>query len=71
MYICMCAYIHIVIEIGTKLNHCFFLKGLLQSKNKKLTSVQLELILQLREYASDSHILPEKKNSLKNIIGKV
>lgn len=69
---CMCAYTHTFTQIGTKLNHCFFSKGLLYSTNKNLTSVQPELILQLTEYASDSHILPEKKNSLKsNITGKV
>lgn len=70
MYVCI--YIHVFTQTGTKLNHCFFSKGLLYSKNKKLTSVQLELILQLREYTSDSHILPEKKSSLKsNITGYI
>lgn len=69
---CMCAYTHTFTQIGTKLNYCFYSKGLLYSKNKNLTSVQPELILQLTEYASDSHILPEEKNSLKsNITGKV
>lgn len=49
-----------------------FQKGFYILKIRNLTSVQLELILQLREYASDSHILPEKKSSLKsNITGYI
>ena len=70
----LCTYIHIFTQIGTELNHCFFPKGLLHSKNKKLNSVQLEFRIHLiTESMSQAFpYLPKKKSSLKNnIIGKV
>lgn len=63
----MCIYTHIFTQTGTKLNHCFFPKGL-YSKIKKLNSVQLELILQLREYVSDFSTFYQKRKTAWKVI---